>query len=137
MNAKKITFTEVEKSKYLVFMKKATDFRKGMDSSFSDSNWHSTGLEAVHCAISAADALLAKEKGIKCTADNHLDVVELLLQTLGTKENKEHFKALERIIKYKNGIEYLDRLFTQQEAADIKKRTERFYGWIVEKTGYK
>jgi hypothetical protein len=118
-------------------MKKASDFSKTMQNAFSESNWHSTGLEAVHCAISAADALLAKEKGIKCTSNSHMDVVELLLQTLGTKENTEHFKALEKKIKYKNGVEYQDRLFTQQEAADIKKRSERFYEWAVKQTDYK
>jgi len=37
---------------------------------------------------------------------------------------------LVKIISMKNIIEYEDRIFTEKEASEIFKRTERYYNWV-------
>lgn len=131
MSAKKVRYSEVEKTVHVIFLEKAASFYRAMSASYRDENWYSVGLEAVHCAISATDVLLAKKCGIKSTGKDHMDVIRLMQDKLGNMA-KDQTATLSRIINMKNQVEYQDRIFTRKEAEEILARTSRYYGWVKE-----
>lgn len=130
MNPKKISFEKLEYSRFAIYWKKAQDFYQSMLRAYTEKNWHSVGLEAIHCTISASDALLVYCKGIRSTSQDHRDLVDLLVDQIGTEEVKKYCNTLLKIISMKNLVEYEDRLFTEKEASEILKRTERYFNWI-------
>lgn len=130
MSAKKIVYQGVPKAEYKGYLKKAEEFYASMQDCFINSRWTSAALEAIHAAICANDALTIFTKGIKCSSSRHEDTVTLL-QSLseldGIKTNSTH---LIFIIKKKNLVEYGRDSFTQREAEEITKHTERFFAWV-------
>lgn len=130
MTPKKTAIQKVEHSRFVTYWKKAQDFYRTMLSAYSESNWHSVGLEAVHCAISSTDALLVHHSGMRSTGLDHRDTVHLLVGQIKAEGIKKNADTLLRILGMKNLVEYEDRLFTQREASEILKRTERYFNWI-------
>ena len=65
MTPKRVPRRAIEKGKYKLYLSKAQDFYRAMERSLNDGNWTAAGLEAVHCAISATDALLAYAGGAR------------------------------------------------------------------------
>jgi len=130
MNAKHISFKNVDKTKHTVYLDKANDFYSAMLQSYSNKNWHSTGLEAVHCAISITDCLLVCKKGIRCSSQDHRDLIHLLVDQIDAKETNKYANTLTQIIGMKNIVEYEDRSFREKEANEILLRTERYYNWV-------
>lgn len=130
MPAKKIVHQSVFKSEYKDYLKKAEEFYITMQECFLKGRWTSAALEAIHAAICANDALAIFTRGVKSSSFRHEDGVTLL-QSLaeieGVKDNSGH---LLHIIKKKNIVEYEKRSFTQKEAEEITKHTERFLNWV-------
>jgi hypothetical protein len=131
--AKKIVSKNIEKEKYKNYLKKAEDFYTSMQSAYKNKNWNSTGLEAVHCAISANDALLTFYSGKISTGPDHQDAVRLLEALIAFPETADYSKHLRRIIAMKNVVEYEARLFHEGEASEILLHTERFFNWVKAK----
>ena len=133
MSAKKIKTKPIEKTQYRVYFRKTTQFYKAMFQAKEIQNWDAVGLNAVHCAISACDAMLVFYAGIRCTSENHLDVVTLLINSVDLDETNTKSNTLKKILFKKNIIEYEDRNFTEKEALEILKLTESFYMWVSSK----
>jgi hypothetical protein len=133
MTPRKINIRRLESSKHTVYWKKAQDFYQGTLTASNDKNWNSLVLNAVHCAISAADALLVKKKGIRCSSKDHFDIVELLRTNIDDKEITKYSASLSKIIDFKHLVEYEDRSVLEKEAYDIFLKTDRFYNWIKSK----
>jgi HEPN domain-containing protein len=129
MSAEKIDFKQIDKSKYTIYLKKAGDFFRAMIRDYEDKNWHSTGLTAVHCAVSVTDALLAKFAGIRSSSKDHMDSARLLTDKVKGKDADKYSEILAKILALKNRVEYEDRLLTEKETEELFKRTERYYGW--------
>ncbi|OGS27586.1 MAG: hypothetical protein A2297_03640 [Elusimicrobia bacterium RIFOXYB2_FULL_48_7] len=130
MSPKKISFKKIDYSKYEIYLKKAEDFYSSMFLSFTEKNWNSVGLEAVHCAISATDALLVRRKGVRSTSQDHRDLIDFMVEQINTEDARKYSNTLLRIISMKNIVEYEDRPFREKEATDILKCTERYFKWI-------
>ena len=130
MSPKSIKYRAIDKSRSSIYKKKADDFFEAMRDSFLKQNWNASGLSAVHCAISATDAMLVKVAGIRSTAESHHDVIELLKDKIQNPEAEEQAKRLDKILSRKNMIEYQDREFTQDEAYNLQKDVERYYSWV-------
>lgn len=130
MTPKNIKTVTVEKSEYKGFLKKAKDFHDIMISAKTAGNWSAVGLNAVHCAISGCDAMLAFHLGIRSAEEDHLKAADLLLRlprgAAGSEDN-----VFKRIVAKKNLIAYESREFRQAEALEISKLTERFYAWVT------
>ena len=101
-----------------------------MQDCFVNCRWTSAALEAIHAAICANDALTIFTKGIKCSSPRHEDAVTLLQGLTELDGAKTHSTHLLRIIKKKNTVEYYGGSFTQKEAEEITKQTERFFNWV-------
>lgn len=132
MTPRRIKFRKVERNNYKLYLKKASDFYETMLSAYMKGNWNSVGLEAIHCAISAADALMVCAKGMRCASEDHNDSVEFLEQNFENTEIKKHLAQFRAIISKKNLVEYEGRNFIEKEAEEILKRAERFLNWIKE-----
>lgn len=130
MTARKIKTERIEKNNYSGYLKKAQDFFDSMQQSFLSKNWNAVGLNAVHCAISANDAVLAYFLGVRSVAESHQEAVDLLQNCEGITDRDKLAAHLRRIINKKNLIEYESRPFYQSEAEEILKQTERFYNQI-------
>jgi len=131
MAAEKYKIRTVEKNEYRVYLKKAAEFFDVMGEAHRLAKWNAVGLNAVHCAISSADAMLVFYAGIRSAGESHLSVVEIFSKTIEADDVKARSDALRKIIAKKNLIEYENRDFSQREAIDIAKQTERFYKWIL------
>jgi len=129
MPAKKIKTRTVERSRYKIYLKRAEDFYATMESAFARGNWNSAGLEAVHCAISITDAILVYLASVRSSSEDHDDVTELLKQRVTTPGAAQKIHHLEMILALKHDIEYGVRDFSQREAAEVVKHTERYFEW--------
>ena len=130
MTPKKIKTQTVEKSDYKIFLKKAKDFYNIMLTARDTENWTAVGLNAVHCAISCCDAMLAFHLGIRSISDDHMDAIDLL-QRIPQVHSSGESNTFKRIIAKKSIVAYENREFRQAEALDILKLVERFYNWAT------
>ena len=119
-------------SKWQVFQKKAREFFGAMLHAQQDQSWNAVGLNAVHCAISAMDAVLVMRSGLRSKSLDHRDAVMLLSTHLGKENTGEACRHFEALIRKKNLIEYESRECTQTEAQELMKHAERFYHWANE-----
>ena len=133
MSAKRIKKKAVERDKYKTYLKKAGEFYNTMFQAKEMERWNAVGLNAVHCAISSSDAMIVFYAGIRSTSDDHLALIDLLSTSVKLPEAKSKCESLRKILVKKSTIEYEDRDFTQKEALELLKLTERFYTWVVSK----
>ena len=131
MVAKKIKTRAIERNEYKTYLKKASEFYDTMLQAKERGRWNAVGLNAVHCAISSSDAMLVFYTGIRSVSDDHLAVIDLLLSSIKLPEVNSKCETLRKILVKKSIIEYEDRDFTQREALEILKLTERYYTWVV------
>ena len=126
MTAKILMATNVKRSEYKSHLNKATDFYQGMKLSEDKGLWHSTGLNAVHCAISLSDALTIYYLSKRFSGDDHRQAYELLsrIPVEAVAQQASNFK---RIIAKKHMIAYEEREFRKSEAIEIVQQVERFY----------
>ena len=131
MVAKKIKTKAIMRSEYRTYLKKATEFYDTMLQAKKREKWNAVGLNAVHCAISSSDAMLVFYAGIRSSSDDHLAVIDLLSTSIRLPDAESKCETLRKILVKKSVIEYENRDFTQKEALEILKLTERFYSWVI------
>lgn len=120
------------RASYKKYLSKAKEFLIAAQDSHARENWSAVGLNAVHAAISANDAITIYQIGKKCVSEKHSDAVKLFLFSFpGNPEAKEQSNHLSRLIAKKNIVEYESRMFQQREAIDCLKHSERFLNWVT------
>lgn len=135
MAAQRNRVRRVEKAAAIRYLKKATEFFESMQQAMQAGRWNAAGLNAVHCAISACDAVLVYYTEQRSASPDHESAVYLLSSLVKVPDVKQKAETLRRILHEKHLIEYEDRSFTAHEAAEIAKLTERFYRWAREMVG--
>jgi len=121
---------QVERKAAGQYLKKALEFFESMHQAVQAQRWNAVGLNAVHCAISACDAVLVFYTEQRSASPDHETAVHLLSSLTKVAEARQKADTLRRILHAKNLIEYEDRMVTAQEAAELVKLTERFYRWV-------
>lgn len=121
----------VDQGEYIGYWNKSEEFYEVMKHAYKNRMWSAVGLNAVHCVISACDAVLVKSQGIRAAEDDHLRALELLSNAPIVGIEKQ-VTAIRRIIAKKNIIAYESREFRESEASDIFKQADRFYRWAFE-----
>jgi len=86
------------------------------------------GLNAVHAAISAADAVCVFEVRERSSSFRHEDAAELLLGS-GAPGAREKAAQLGAVLALKNLVEYESRLLRDGEARPLVKRASRLVEW--------
>lgn len=119
----------VDKHKYKNYLAKADEFFDIMNESFAKRKFNATVLNAIHCAISSADALTVFYKGIRHAGERHEDVVALL-NALELPDMQSKNRQLLDLLRIKNSAEYEEKLMTEANALDSIKNAERFFKWV-------
>jgi len=130
----KIKISSETKSNWKNYLIKAKQFLETAQEAYFKKSWSAVGLNAVHCAISANDALTVYYGEIRSISKKHSDSLSLLLRVFkNEKEAEKNSKHLLWLINRKNLVEYEARLFFQSEAEEALKHAERFLNWAKSK----
>jgi len=111
------------------YFSKAQDFYSAVQLCIDNMNWNAAGLNAVHCAISVTDSLLAKYGGIRSVDSNHNTVADLLPVYLTNADTQKQAARLRKILDKKNLIEYEGRNFYQSEAENLQRDIDSYFNW--------
>jgi len=121
----------VSKELYRNYLAKAEEYFAAMNEEFEKQRFNSSVLCAVHCGISAADALTIFFKGVRHAGERHEDVVQLI-EDLGIEPQAVHSKIrqLLGLLQVKTQTEYEEKMTTESGALTAIKNAERFFGWV-------
>ena len=122
-------FKRVEKRAAIVFWRRAVQCEAAMNDALARGHWEAAGINAVHCAISANDAVLAAVPAIKVTSKDHRDAVRLLSSRLKSEDAQAAAKRLDIIISKKGRVEYEQKRLSEKEARSLVLDAERFLDW--------
>ncbi len=100
-----------------------------MREALKNGDWDAVGLNAIHGAISANDALLGTRHGIRPSGQNHGDAAVLLSQYEKSGDAKKSANRLDRMVRKKNLVEYEGRKLTKAEAVALANDAEKFFAW--------
>jgi len=131
MTARRSATRRIDRTHAVGFFRKATEFLESMRQALAAGRWNTVGLSAVHCAISACDAVLVYYTEQRSAGPDHEAAAYLLGSLPKVPDVKPKAETLRRILHEKHLIEYEDRSFTAREAAELAKLTERFYAWAA------
>lgn len=120
---------KVDRSAARVFWNRARQCADMMEEALDRGQWEAAGVNAVHAAISANDAVLAALRGLKPSSADHKDAARVLLSQLKEDDARKAGKRLGVIVAKKSRVEYDDKRFTEKEARDIAMDTQRFLEW--------
>lgn len=82
-----------------IYWDKAQDFFRLMRDAAQSGNWNGAGLAAVHCAISATDALLVAKAGRRSSSKAHEDAADLVVAHIRHAQAAEQAKRLRGILR--------------------------------------
>lgn len=119
----------IDKSKASVFWRRAVQCQVAMNNALALGHWEAAGINAIHCAISANDAVLAAGPGVKATGRDHRDAVRLLESRLKDEDAQSAAKRLDVIISKKSRVEYEQKRLSEKEARELVLDVERFFSW--------
>lgn len=128
MTPKQFKTRSVARERHATYLKKAKEFLRAAESALQAGDWDAVGLNAVHAAISAADAVLVYYGGVRSTGEHH-DVSGLLRQHVQDEQLGSKIQTLSKVLAYKNLAAYEDREVTEAEARDAEKLARRFLEW--------
>ena len=121
----------VDKSKYKNYLIKAEEFFDIMNESFNKQEYNAVVLNAIHCAISSADALTVFYKGLRHAGERHEDVISLL-NTLDMKNFHNKNRQLLNLLQLQTKTLDEEKLMTESNASDSIKNASRFFNWVKE-----
>jgi len=115
------------------YLKKARENLETARECLKAGRWNAATINAIHCGISACDALMVFMIGVRHASERHEDAVALL-QTLNLPKDTLSSKGrqLSRLLGIKNAAEYEERLIMQKEAAEAVRDADRFLDWVEE-----
>ncbi len=125
---------EVDRSKAGFYLQKAKECENSMERAFEAGEWNACVINAVHAAISSADALCIAKLGIRNAGERHEDAVVLFLRiNPESPEIKNSVRHLSELLSIKTDAEYGERLFQQKDAEMAKKHAERLFLFVKER----
>ena len=101
-----------------------------MERASKEKAWNSVGLLGVHSVISACDALTVQVAGKRWSGQTHGGVVGLV-RDLNLPDAGPFLKQISEVLEMKNLVEYEARVFSEREALDIQRRSERVLGSVL------
>ncbi len=124
----------VGKEKYANYIKKSEEFHRSAHEAANRGDWTAVLSNAVHSAISTADALTVFYAGERLTALGLSESIRVLSVLGITREELDlNMKHLTALLEVKNTGEYEDRLPSQSEADLALQNSEQFRRWALSK----
>jgi len=126
-HTKTVAASRTEASLYLG---KAEEFVEAAQGALEDSRQDAAMLNAIHAAISAADAVTIALSGRRSADPDHQRAVDLLEDVgRGSEPIGARVKQLRALLSKKNQVEYESRRARNKEAADAVARAVRIVQW--------
>jgi hypothetical protein len=116
------------------YLRRAADFLEGMRLTGLDESFpNSSGLLAVHAALSYADALRAGLGSEVLGADDHRKAVGELEQLLKSAnfDDMRGLAQLKELLASKSLVAYGDTRLSERDLKMLATRAERFAGWAI------
>jgi len=124
----------VGKERYSNYLRKSDEFHRSAQEAAKRGDWTALVSNAVHSAISMADALTVFYAGERSTGQSHNEVLRLLATLkVARDELDRNMRHLSSLLDLKNVAEYEDRLPTQNEAESAMQNADRFRRWVLSK----
>ena len=131
--AKTVSASRGEASLYLG---KAEQFVEAAQVALKNSRHDAGMLNAIHAAISAADAVAVALSGRRSSDPDHQRAVDLLEEVGGKSESViARVRQLRALLARKNQVEYESRRATSREATEAVARAVRIVEWASETVG--
>ncbi len=113
-----------------LYLDKAGQFldqaRSGLEAGRNDASL----LDAIHAAITAADAATVALAGVRSTDPDHQRAADLLEEVAGSgSEIRDRARQLRALLARKNAVEYESRKATVKDARDGVERAGRVVEW--------
>lgn len=122
---------QVRRGQARLYLEKAFQFleqaRSGLDAHRDDASL----LNAIHAAISAADAATIALGAVRSTDPDHQRAADLLEDTAGS-EGRARARQLRLLLGRKNAVEYESKKASAKDARDGVERAGRIVGWAEE-----
>ncbi len=119
-----------DKSKAGTFWDRAQQCGAAMNDALQRGHWEAAGINALHCAISANDAVLVALRGIRPVSKDHKDAVRILQSQFKEEDAQSAAKLLASIISKKTRFEYEQKRLTEKEARELVLNAQRFLEWV-------
>ena len=113
------------------FLAKAKEFAETARMALEDQRLNSAGLEAIHAAISACDAVTVARLGLRCKGEDHRDVLHLLSR-INEEGLSEVYRQVSQVLSVKSMIEYGGAGLSSEETTYVVVRAERIVKWAIE-----
>jgi HEPN domain-containing protein len=125
--------TQVRRGEAKLYLDKAVQFleqaRSGLDAGRNDAAL----LDAIHAAISSADAATIALAGVRSTDPDHRRAADLLEEVAASApEVRERARQLRALLTRKNTVEYESRRASVKDARDGVERSGRIVDWAKE-----
>jgi len=123
----------IDKSLFRNYLRKSEECLDTASECLRTSRWNAAVINAVHCGISASDALTVFMLGVRHAGERHEDAISLL-QTVSLPKDVLTAKSrqLSRLLGVKNAAEYEERLMNENDAREAVRDAERFFSWVKE-----
>ncbi len=128
--APKYKTRDCPKSGYANFLKKAQECFHAAQNSFKKEEWNAAAINAIHCSISACDAMCVYFLGKRHSGEDHNDAASLFKTIKSDDEMNTNANRILRVLRMKNMAEYEERLVFKSEAEKILKDCERFFEFV-------
>ncbi len=116
-----------------LYLAKAQQFLEEARSASASSRHDAGMLNAIHAAISAADAVAVALSGRRSADPDHRRAVDLLEEVAGPSESmKSRIRQMRMLLAKKNMVEYESRRASAKEAAEAGERASRIVDWAME-----
>lgn len=130
----KLKTSDVDKSFYSNYLKRAEECIHAARNSFTNEGWNAATINAIHSCIAACDAMCVYFLGKRHIGENHGDVVKLFKSIKsGDEEINTNAARIVRTIDIKSMAEYEERLVYRSEAERVLKDCERFFEYVKKK----
>jgi hypothetical protein len=117
----------LSKSKAGVYLRKATGFARTMETAATDRNFDAVGLNGIHAVISACDALTVARLGLRSTAQEHSEVLKLLVRC---QVPTPLLTQVRESLVLKNRVEYEARHLSEEEANRLRVQVRRVVDFV-------
>jgi HEPN domain-containing protein len=116
-----------------IYRRKAEQFLEEAHEAVAAERYDAGLLNAIHAAISAADAVTVVLAGRRSADPDHQRAADLLEEMgASTPASKERVRQLRALLSRKNAVEYESRRATAREARDSVERATRLFKWAAE-----
>ena len=122
---------QVRRGEARLYLEKSIQFleqaRTGLDASRNDAAL----LDAIHAAISGADAATIALGGVRSSDPDHQRAADLLEEIAGS-EGRERARQLRALLGRKNTVEYESKKASAKDSRDGIDRARRIVDWSKE-----